>query len=81
MLRPTAVNVIPLKDYILQIRFDNGEEKVFDVEPYIQGSWYGMLGDLGYFKTVKTDGFTVVWPEGQDLCPDELYTMSRPLGN
>jgi hypothetical protein len=70
--------VIPLENYILQIKFDNGEEKVFDVKPYIRGSWYDRLGDAGYFKTAMVDGFTVVWPEGQDLCPDELYEMSRP---
>ena len=34
------------------------------------------LADEAYFRGVKTDGFTVVWPNGQDLCPDELYTMS-----
>ena len=76
MLRPTAVKVFPEKDYKLRVEFDNGETKIFDVKPYIQGEWYGQLADVAYFCGVKTDGFTVVWPNGQDLCPDELYTMS-----
>ena len=76
MLRPTAVKVYPEKDYMLKVEFDNGEIKRFDVKPYIQGEWYGQLADEAYFKGVKTDGFTVVWPNGQDLCPDELYLMS-----
>ena len=76
MLRPTAEKVFPEQDYVLRIIFNNGEEKYFDVKPYIKGTWYGMLKDEMYFKRVKTDGFTVVWPEGQDLCPDELYEMS-----
>lgn len=26
---------------------------------------------------VSTDGFTVVWPDGQDLCPDEIYNLEK----
>jgi hypothetical protein len=77
MLRPTAVKVTPIDDYLLQVLFDNNERKVFDVKPYIKGDWFGQLKDINYFKRVSTDGFTVVWPEGQDICPDELYYDSR----
>lgn len=76
MLRPTAVNVEARCDYRLIVEFDNGEKKEFDVEPYIKGDWYGQLRAWEYFKRVQTDGFTVVWPEGQDICPDELYELS-----
>ncbi len=76
MLRPTATKVTAEENYILRVTFDNGEIKIFDVKPYIKGTWYGMLNDKGYFQSVKTDGFTVVWPEGQDICPDELYNLS-----
>lgn len=75
MLRPTAVSVIPNDDYIISVKFDNGEEKKFDVKPYIKGEWYSQLRDVAYFKAVKTDGYTVVWPDGQDICPDELYSF------
>lgn len=76
MLRPTAVSVTTNDDYIISVKFDNGEEKKFDVKPYIKGDWYGRLRDTAYFKAVKTDGYTVTWPDGQDICPDELYTLS-----
>ena len=76
MLRPTAVEVYPQDNSHLRIVFDNGEVKLFDVRPYIQGEWYGQLSDEAYFRAAKPDGYTVVWPEGQDLCPDELYEMS-----
>ena len=79
MLRPTAVGVKAEENYILRIVFDNGETKLFDVKPYIRGEWYGKLADKAYFQSVRTDGFTVVWPEGQDLCPDELYNNSEPV--
>ena len=73
MLRPTAVEVTPLENYNLLVKFDNGEKKLFDVKPYISGSWYGELSSQSYFKAVSVNGFTVVWPNGQDICPDDLY--------
>ncbi len=76
MLRPTAKTVKPIENYRLLINFDNGEERIFDVKPYIKGAWYGELEDPNYFKSVLTDGFTVIWPNGQDICPDELYYSS-----
>ncbi|MBR0173619.1 MAG: DUF2442 domain-containing protein [Lachnospiraceae bacterium] len=79
MLRPTAVRVKPEKNYKVRVDFDNGEQRLFDVEPYIIGSWYSRLSDQVYFKTVRTDGFTIVWPEGQDICPDDLYYSSVPV--
>ena len=36
-----------------------------------------MLKCFEYFKRVSTDGFTVVWPDGQDLCPDEIYNLGK----
>lgn len=76
MLRPTAIKVIPKDNYLLDIEFDNGECREFDVKPYIKGSWYGQLQDINYFKSASVDGFTVTWPDGQDICPDELYELS-----
>ncbi len=77
LLRPTAVKVEAVCAYQILVEFDNGEKKYFDVEPYIQGEWYRKLRILEYFKKVTTDGFTVVWPDGQDICPDELYDLGK----
>ncbi len=79
MLRPTAIKVSVLENYKLKIEFNNGETKLFDVLPYIQGSWYSQLKDKNYFSLVKADGFTITWPDGQDICPDDLYYNSSPI--
>ena len=76
MLRPTALQADAVRDYYLKIHFDNGETRFLDVSPFIKGSWYGKLADPLYFTRVQTDGFTVVWPDGQDLCPDDVYYLS-----
>ena len=61
MLRPTAISVTVQKDYTLKVIFNNGETKIFDVKPYIKGSWYSRLKDFSYFSLAKADRFTVIW--------------------
>ena len=79
MLRPTVINAIPKDDYKLVLSFDNGEMKVFDVKPYITGSWFGKLISKNYFVTVKTNGVNVEWPDGQDIWHDDLYFNSKSI--
>ena len=74
-----AVSVVPLEDYRLQVEFDNGEVRIFDVKPLIRGSWMGELADPAYFKTVRIGGLSVEWTHEQDICPDQLYENSVPV--
>ncbi len=78
MLRPTATKVNPLDDFRILVEFDTGEKRIMDVKPYIKGEWYGKLADSSYFSTVRVNGYSVEWADGQDLCPDELYYCSKP---
>ena len=71
--RPTAIDVKPLNDYQLLVTFDNNERKLFDVTPYIKGTWFGQLRDKVVFEKVHIGGLSVEWPDGQDICPDRLY--------
>jgi hypothetical protein len=75
MLQPKIVELQTLVDYKLKIRYETGEERVFDVSPYIRGDWYGRLKDPSYFSTVRIilGGVGIEWPEGQDIAPHELY--------
>ena len=72
------ISVTPLEDYRLLIEYDNAEKRIFDVKPYITGSWYGMLSDYSFFNTVRISGKTVEWADGQDIAPHELYELSVP---
>ena len=78
-LRPTVVSVFPLSDYQLKLVFNNGETRIFNVKPYIKGSWFGELKDTELFSTVTANGYSVEWKNGQDICPDDLYYCSTPL--
>ena len=76
--RPYATAVEPLENYRLLVTFENGEKRIFDVKPYIKGSWFGELNDKSKFNAVVVAGLSVEWPGGQDICPDRLYEDSVP---
>ena len=78
MLQPRLSTVEPMNDFKLKLTYENHEVKVFDVTPYITGSWYGELKDESYFRSVKVlpGGVGIEWLNGQDIAPHELYEMS-----
>ncbi len=81
MDEPRIVSVEPLSKYRLLLHFSTGEKKVFDVTPYLKGSWFGQLKDTSYFTKVQiiANGEGVAWPDGQDIAPHELYELSRSV--
>ena len=66
MLQPKIIDVEALSNYKLKLHYETGEKRLFDVSPYIRGSWYGRLKDTAYFKTVHvlSGGAGIEWPEG-----------------
>jgi hypothetical protein len=75
LLQPLIVDVEPLPDSRLSVTFETGEVALFDVGPYISGSWFGELADPTYFRTVHVvdGGKGIEWAGGQDIAPHELY--------
>lgn len=70
------LDVKPLPNYKLLLTYEGEEPRLFDVTPYIKGNWYGELRDEKVFRSVRVDYNTVVWCNGQDLAPHELYELS-----
>ena len=75
-MRPKAIEVKALKNYILKVKFNNGEVKFFDVKPYLNHNAFVELKDEKKFSTVKIAGLSIAWDNGADICPDELYNNS-----
>lgn len=74
----TGVRV--LARYVLELTFDTGEVKILDMEPFLWGPMFEPLtADYGVFRqvVVDRDAGTIVWPNGADWAPDELYTKSK----
>ena len=76
-MRPKAIDVKPLKDYQIELKFDNGEVKILDVKPYFKFKIFNELKENNKFRTVKISGLSVEWDNGADICPDELYNNSK----
>ena len=82
MREPKLISVTAVEPSRLRLAYETGEVKLFDVAPYIKGSWYGELRDPTYFRTVHLidGGAGIAWANGQDLAPHELYELSRDDG-
>lgn len=76
-MSPRAIDVKPLNDYKLEIKFDNGETKIFDVKPYFKFKIFKKLVEKDEFEKVKIAGLSIEWENGADICPDELYNNSK----
>ncbi len=63
-------------DFSLDIKFDDGSVKRFDVKPYLEYGIFQELKDKDYFKRVKVAFSTVQWPNEQDISPETLYMES-----
>ena len=75
-MNPRVKEVRPRKDYTLSLVFDNGEEGVFDVSPYLEKGLFSQLKDRRVFNSVKPFLGSVQWENGLDLCSDTLYLDS-----
>jgi hypothetical protein len=72
-MNPRVKNVKPEQDFTLLITFNNGEEKRFDVKPYLEIGIFKGLKDVIMFNSVKPFPGSIQWANGVDLCPDTLY--------
>ncbi len=77
-MNPRVKKVVPLPDYKLHIEFINGEMRVYDCTDILDFGVFKELQDKNYFQLAKVVDGTVAWPHGQDICPDTLYSDSRP---
>ena len=66
-----------ISGYKLLLTFQDGAEKIVDLEPYLDGEIFEPLKNLEYFKTVRVepDLDTIVWDNGADLAPDFLHEI------
>jgi len=62
-----------LDDYKLLIGFENNEQKIFDVKPYLEIGKFKELKDEKLFRTVKVKFDSIEWDNMLDLDPGLLY--------
>jgi len=75
----SVVSVKPLEGYKLSLRFENNEERIFDISPYLNIGRFSELKDLSLFNTVRVNFDSVEWANSLDLDPELLYHKNKNL--
>jgi len=78
-MNPRGKDVRPNSDYTVNLIFENDEERVFDVAPYLDKGIFKELRDTNVFRSVKPVFGSIQWKHGQDFCPDTLYLASNRI--
>ncbi|MFM2408560.1 MAG: hypothetical protein RL358_1302 [Pseudomonadota bacterium] len=77
LLDVVSVQVQP--NYHLQLEFENGERRMFDMSPYMDKKPFNRLKNSPIFNCAHIDYGTVVWPGEIDIAPETLYDRSIPI--
>jgi hypothetical protein len=69
--------VVPQENYTLLLTFENGEQGIFDMKPYLDfGPVFKALKDPVLFNTARVSFKTVAWANQADIDPEILYPDS-----
>ncbi len=79
-MNPHVTTVRALDDYELEVAFENGECRRFDVKPYLDRGIFVRLRNVALFQAVRVVVGSVEWPGGLDLSYETLYLEGRAIG-
>ena len=74
---PSVSKVVPREDYTLEVTFENGEEGILDMKPYLDFGVFQKLEDVSQFKSVRVSFDTIEWACGVDLDPEFVHDKCR----
>ena len=72
-------NVQPTDNYHLILTFENGDKRLFDMNPYLDIGIFQELKDKAEFKKVKVSFDSIEWENEADFDPEVLYQNSTQL--
>ncbi|MFZ5997597.1 MAG: DUF2442 domain-containing protein [Nitrospirota bacterium] len=77
----TLLDVVSVKtrdDYTLELVFENGERRIFDMKPFLDKKPFVKLLKSPLFFKASVQFGTVVWPGNIDIAPETLWSRSVP---
>ena len=75
----SVTDVKAFDDYQLLLKFENKEEKIFDINPYLEIGKFQELKNKKMFKTVRVSFDSIEWDNQLDLDPELLYEKSKSV--
>jgi hypothetical protein len=63
-----------IRDYLMEVKFNDGTKKVIDFEPWLTGPIFKPLKNKQYFKKFFIDGPTTAWSNGALISRLKRYT-------
>lgn len=76
-MNPSVRSVKPQENYCLLLTFENGEKRIFDLNPYLEKPVFRQLKNIALFKTARVVSGSVEWQGEVDLSYDTLYLESK----
>lgn len=73
LMHPAVTSVECKEDYILSVVFDNGENGLLDMKPYLNFGVFKKIQNPSIFKTAHVSFDTIAWKSGADLAPEFVY--------
>jgi hypothetical protein len=77
----TITAVCANDDWTLDISFDDGAERRFDVKPLLECEAFAPLSQISAFKAIRNGGYFIEWASAADLSADTLYLDGVPIKN
>lgn len=71
-----VLSVVPKPDSTLELRFENGQTRIFDMKPLLEKKPFLKLKDFTQFQKASVENGTVVWPGNLDIAPETLFDNS-----
>ncbi len=76
---PKPLEARALQNYLIYIKFKNGEEKIYDMKKDLEHPFYKKLKEIDNFKRIKISGINIEWETGEDIAPENLYNNSKSI--
>lgn len=71
---PVPIDVKPLEDYRLWVKFSDGVEGIADLSEFAGKGVFALWNDYQEFQKVHIGpGGEVAWSDQIDMCPDAIY--------
>lgn len=68
-----------LDSYNILVCFENNEEKICDLSPFLEKGDFRELKEQAMFNTIRSIKWGVEWANGLDLSVDTLEAIGRPV--